>query len=71
MRHKDIIGFIWFFIVQPLFFFVGIGIFVYGLVTNWPTERTVKYDCSMSEFHPDYPVKVKEECRKLRQENIK
>ena len=71
MRHKDVIGFLWFFIVQPLFFFVGIGIFVYGLVTIGPTERTVKYDCSMSEFHPDYPVKVKEECRKLRQENIK
>jgi uncharacterized membrane protein YphA (DoxX/SURF4 family) len=24
------------------------------------------YDCSMAEFHPDYPVKVREECRRLR-----
>ncbi len=24
------------------------------------------YDCSIAEFHPDYPPKVKEECRKLR-----
>jgi uncharacterized short protein YbdD (DUF466 family) len=24
------------------------------------------YDCSMSEFHPDFPKDVREECRKLR-----
>ena len=24
------------------------------------------YDCSIAEFHPDYPPKVREECRKLR-----
>jgi hypothetical protein len=24
------------------------------------------YDCSLSEFHPDYPPEVKEQCRKLR-----
>lgn len=23
------------------------------------------YDCRMADFHPDYPPKVKEECRKL------
>jgi hypothetical protein len=26
------------------------------------------YDCSLSEFHPDYPPSVKEECRKKRME---
>ena len=34
----------------------------------------VKYDCSISEISPDYPVEVKEGCRKLRakysQENL-
>jgi hypothetical protein len=24
------------------------------------------YDCNLAEMHPDYPAKVKEECRKLR-----
>jgi hypothetical protein len=71
MTHKDVVGFLWFCIVQPLFFVAGIGIFIYGLITIVPENRTVKYDCSMAEFHPDYPIKVKEECRKLRQENIK
>jgi hypothetical protein len=26
------------------------------------------YDCSMSEISPDYPVEVKQECRRLRLE---
>jgi len=30
----------------------------------------VRYDCSISEISPDYPVQVKEACRKLRAENI-
>jgi hypothetical protein len=27
------------------------------------------YDCSIAEFHPDFPKEVKEECRKLRTRN--
>jgi len=30
---------------------------------------TVRYDCSISEISPDYPVQVKEACRKLRAQN--
>ena len=30
---------------------------------------TVRYDCSISEISPDYPIEVKETCRKLRAEN--
>jgi hypothetical protein len=26
----------------------------------------IRYDCSISEIHPDYPVEVKEHCRKMR-----
>jgi hypothetical protein len=29
------------------------------------------YDCSIAEISPDYPVEVKEGCRKLRMENVK
>lgn len=33
----------------------------------WPadiTHLTVKYDCRIAEISPDYPVAVKEACRK-------
>jgi hypothetical protein len=39
----------------------------------WNLEHpriVVKYDCSISEISPDYPIPVKEQCRKLRAENI-
>jgi hypothetical protein len=26
------------------------------------------YDCSLAEFHPDYPKEVREQCRALRQQ---
>lgn len=29
------------------------------------------YDCSLSEISPDYPIEVKQECRKLRYEEFK
>jgi hypothetical protein len=29
----------------------------------------IRYDCSISEISPDYPIEVKEQCRKLRAEN--
>jgi hypothetical protein len=34
---------------------------------DW-SDRTVIYDCSLSEISPDYPPEVKNECRRLRQE---
>jgi|LauGreDrversion4_2_1035121.scaffolds.fasta_scaffold36292_2 hypothetical protein len=27
------------------------------------------YDCSISEISPDFPIEVKEECRRLRKEH--
>jgi hypothetical protein len=32
---------------------------------------TVKYDCSIAEINPDYPIQVREACRRLRAENFK
>jgi len=32
-------------------------------------QAIVRYDCSISEISPDYPIAVKEQCRKLRAEN--
>jgi len=30
----------------------------------------VRYDCSIAEISPDYPIAVKEGCRRLRADNI-
>jgi hypothetical protein len=30
----------------------------------------VRYNCDLAEIHPDYPPKIKEECRKMRSSNI-
>ena len=38
--------------------------------TNFGAGRTVIYDCRLAEFHPDFPPSVKEECRKLRIDQI-
>ncbi len=33
-----------------------------------PRERI--YDCSLAEISPDYPVEVKNECRKIRSQKL-
>jgi hypothetical protein len=43
------------------------GFFIYWNITH--PHMVVKYDCSISEISPDYPIAVKEGCRKLRAEN--
>ena len=35
-----------------------------------PHKQYKVYDCGMAEWHPDIPVAVKEECRKLRAKNF-
>ena len=40
---------------------------VLGLVlVDSGAPHIVKYDCGMAVWHPDIPVKAKEECRKLK-----
>jgi hypothetical protein len=44
---------------------------VFALYWNYThPHMTARYDCSISEISPDYPIPVKEACRKLRAENI-
>ena len=38
--------------------------------TNFGAGRTVVYDCRLSEFHPDFPLDVREQCRKLMRDQI-
>lgn len=35
-----------------------------------PKPDSVRYDCSISEISPDFPVEAKEACRKLRANKI-
>jgi hypothetical protein len=38
--------------------------------TNFGAGRTVVYDCRMAEFHPDFPLDVREQCRKLMRDQL-
>jgi len=50
---------------------LGIAGVVFAIYWNYTHPHVVvKYDCSISEISPDYPIPVKEACRKLRAENI-
>lgn len=41
------------------------------LISDFGRGQTVIYDCSLSEISPDFPIEVKEECRRLRYEQWK
>jgi len=50
---------------------LGILLVVFAVYYNYThPHMVVKYDCSIAEISPDYPIPVKEACRKLRAENI-
>ena len=47
----------------------GVLLLVGGIYYNLQNPKlVVKYDCSIAEISPDYPLAVKEGCRKLRLE---
>lgn len=49
------------------FIVVGLALAMFGLIVFGNTFQQERvYDCSLAEFHPDFPPKVREECRKLR-----
>ena len=39
-----------------------------GVLDN--DSKVRRYDCSISEISPDYPIEVKEACRRARMERI-
>lgn len=43
--------------------YVSLVVLLFGLIVHSPPANFRSYDCSMAEFHPDYPVKVKQACR--------
>ena len=53
---------------------ITVGIFLIGsfvFLFTVPPPKGKVYDCSLSEISPDYPLEVKEGCRKLRAEKFK
>lgn len=57
----------------PMFIVVGffcvagyIGSGIVGMFKN----TQVKYNCELAEISPDFPIEVKQECRKLRMDKI-
>jgi hypothetical protein len=46
-------------------FLFGFLLWVF-ILSITPMPETKVYDCSLAEFHPDFPADVKEECRKIR-----
>lgn len=39
---------------------------VFLTTVTFVEERTIYYNCDIAEFHPDIPIEVKKQCRKLR-----
>lgn len=54
-------------VIGLAFMFVGLVLAMVGLiVVGNQLPRQKVYDCSLAEFHPDYPIQVKEECRRMK-----
>jgi hypothetical protein len=49
--------------------FISATVLWIALLAFIPMPTEVVYDCSIAEFHPDFPPKVKEECRRLRRDS--
>lgn len=53
----------WFSNILIVLLVLLMSVLVIGLMIHSPPANFRSYDCSMAEFHPDYPVKVKQACR--------
>ena len=57
--------------IQAGVYLIAMLITAVGMYFIMPRHGEVRYDCSIAEISPDYPIEVKEKCRKLRAENSK
>ena len=60
MKYADVLA--------MLSFALSVVAFAY-MFMNFKDSR-VTYDCRMAEISPDFPIEVKEECRKMRSGRI-
>jgi len=42
-----------------------------AIIYLYPKTTYIVYDCSIAEFHPDIPIRVKEACREQRALELK
>jgi hypothetical protein len=50
---------------------IGGALFWFFVAVHFASgERVIRYDCSIAEISPDYPLQVKEDCRKLKAVHI-
>ena len=49
--------------------FIGLSVIVFLIVVlyNYAPQGKI-YDCTLAEISPDYPIEVKQECRRLLKE---
>jgi hypothetical protein len=49
--------------------FIGVSVIVFLIVVLYDYAPHGKvYDCTLAEISPDYPIEVKQECRRLLKE---
>ena len=49
---------------------VFLSIFLLSILLALPKHGVVVYNCSLAEISPDFPISVKEECRKRNAQKI-
>jgi predicted carbohydrate-binding protein with CBM5 and CBM33 domain len=54
--------------ISIIIMMVLVGIAAWGIMYG---PRSKVYDCSLAEFHPDFPVAVREECRRINRDTNK
>jgi hypothetical protein len=53
--------------IKKVFITTGIFLFLLVIIYDYAPEGKV-YDCTLAEISPDYPIEVKQECRRLLRE---
>lgn len=53
---------------QDKVFLIVVAMYFIGVFVGWSStinDHTVQYDCRLAEISVDYPIQVKDKCRKL------
>jgi hypothetical protein len=57
--------------LELIFILVSATLILIGVVLFDMHYPTIKYyDCSLAEISPDFPIEVKQECRKIKQNTV-
>jgi hypothetical protein len=53
--------------LKNILIIISLIVFVLVVIVDFAPQGKV-YDCTLAEFSPDYPIEVKNECRRLLKE---